>query len=241
MHLLLGVFKHGYGRYDAIRDDLTLCFHKKIEDMKSTMEIVEDGSDALGGTPVGQGSAGSLILRLGPGSDGLSEREREEKSETWSTQMAGTGTGTGRGISDKSNEGVAGVSAGVDVDSITSSRPASWVTVTGGVSTIKNAVDQSTNNGLLDYGDEDKEDKEGAGDKEDEKEDEKEEDANDDDEEEEGEGEGDGEEKLTLKFTLGKRIPLSSPSTAAAAGGGGTAAGDKYTIYTMPDPRTLNR
>ena len=76
MHLLLGVFKHGYGRYDAIRDDLTLCFHKKIEDMKSTMEIVEDGSDALGGTPVGQGSAGSLILRLGPGSDGLSERER---------------------------------------------------------------------------------------------------------------------------------------------------------------------
>ena len=41
MHFLIGVFTHGYGRYDIIRDDPSLCFGKRIAEAKRDCAIEE--------------------------------------------------------------------------------------------------------------------------------------------------------------------------------------------------------
>jgi hypothetical protein len=35
-HLLIGIFKHGFGRYDAVRDDENLLFKKKLQELTET-------------------------------------------------------------------------------------------------------------------------------------------------------------------------------------------------------------
>ena len=193
----MGVFKHGYGRYDAIRDDTTLCFHQKIEDMKGLTDATEMQIAPIG---MGEGVGDLLVPR----------------------EFCIIGKEEGRGAID------------AEIDGMADSLPATCITAAGDI------VDQST----IQFGDSDVVDGKGndteerEDEKEDDKEEEKEEDPHDDDEEEEG-----GEEKLTLRLTLGKRLSLSSSPSAGtgAAVGSAQPLGDKYTAYTMPDPRTLNR
>jgi hypothetical protein len=39
------VFKHGYGRYDYIRDDLSLCFAQKINEEKKKLDLINNDSE----------------------------------------------------------------------------------------------------------------------------------------------------------------------------------------------------
>lgn len=41
-HLIIGVFKHGYGRLDLIKDDPTLIFESRVKQALSEMEGVEE-------------------------------------------------------------------------------------------------------------------------------------------------------------------------------------------------------
>lgn len=51
-HLLLGIFKHGYGRFDLIRDDPQLIFESKLK------KAVEDA----GGSEFCMGESSSTAL-----------------------------------------------------------------------------------------------------------------------------------------------------------------------------------
>ena len=46
-HLIIGIFKHGYGRLDLIKDDPTLIFESKLKQALKEAEGTEDDSSKL--------------------------------------------------------------------------------------------------------------------------------------------------------------------------------------------------
>ena len=120
MHFLIGVFVHGYGRYDAIRDDPTLCFSRKIEEVKKAKAAEEKaGGDSMdidasggvgfsGGGNVSGEERGVVKMQIDNSGEGdgegkmvicaPDEGEREGRSQGEMESQGGVkGRGIGRG------------------------------------------------------------------------------------------------------------------------------------------------
>jgi hypothetical protein len=213
VHFLIGVFTHGYGRYDIIRDDPTLCFGKRIAEAKKDCVIEEQPSDVMkmkiDNEEEGDGEA---VVEV---EDTMAMDISVDKDVSFQSVTASRGS----------------VQGGAVLDGSAPSQDSSVV----------REIDDEADAEVEGYRDEKEEkeerksdrDRDREKDKDKDKEEEKDEEPGDD--EEDNEDDGDGEEKLTLKLVLNKR-PSQSYSPAP-----GPALEGKYAVHAMPDPRTLNR
>lgn len=214
MHFLIGVFTHGYGRYDIIRDDPTLCFGKRIAEAKKDCVIEEQPSDVvkmkIDNDEEGDGDA---VVEV---EDTMAMDISVDKDISFLSVTASRGSAEGAVVLDGS--------------------------VPSQDSSVVREIDDEADAEVEGYREEKEEKEEGkryrerdrdSRDKDKDKEEEKDEEPGDD--EEDNEDDGDGEEKLTLKLVLNKR-PSQSSSPAPGPGPEG-----KYAVHAMPDPRTLNR
>ena len=212
MHFLIGVFTHGYGRYDIIRDDPTLCFGKRIAEAKKDCVIEEQPVDVMkmkiDNEEEGDGEA---VVEV---EDPMAMDISVDKDVSFQRVAASRGS----------------VLGGVVLDGSVPSQDSSVV----------REIDDEADAEVEGYREEkeekeEKEERKRYRDREKEKEKEEEKDEEPGDDEEDNEDDGDGEEKLTLKLVLNKR-PSQSSSPAP-----GPALEGKYAVHAMPDPRTLNR
>jgi hypothetical protein len=221
VHFLIGVFTHGYGRYDIIRDDPTLCFGKRIAEAKKDCVIEEQPSDVM-------------KMKIDNEEEGDGEAV-VEVDDTMAMDISVDKDVSFQSVTvDRSN-----VEGGAVLDGSAPSQESSVV----------REIDDEADAEVEGYREEKEEkdeneekaerkrirdrDRDRDGEKDKDKEEEKDEEPGDDDED--NEDDGDGEEKLTLKLVLNKR-PSQSSSPAPGPGPEG-----KYAVHAMPDPRTLNR
>ena len=214
MHFLIGVFTHGYGRYDIIRDDPSLCFGKRIAEAKKDCASDDQTGDAM-----------KMTI------DNDEEGDGEAVVEVEVEDVVPMDVSVDKDISYQSVTAPKGNhEGGAARDGATPSQD----------SMVAREVDDDADAEVEGYREEKEDrkryrdrDRDRDRDREKDKEDEKDEEPGDDDDD--NEDDGDGEEKLTLKLVLNKR-PSHSPSPAPGPGPEG-----KYAVHAMPDPRTLNR
>jgi hypothetical protein len=242
------VFVHGYGRYDAIRDDPTLCFARKIEEVKKAKAAEEKaeggGMDVDSCGTIGGGSGnlsgeerGVVKMQI----DNSGEGDGEGKMAICNAEE-GEREGESQGNRDREGEGVQPVVVEMTIgDVVEGGDRSDKSSVAGSGTTFQNSNPDQNGNLEREFqkndnekGEKyDREKEEGEAEEKEEKE-EKEEEKEDDQNEDEDDNEEDGdrEEKLSLRLVL-KRAPSSSSPAPSGE--------NKYTACTMPDPRTLNR
>ena len=214
IHFLIGVFLHGYGRYDIIRDDPSLCFGKKIEEVKAATKIFERENEGENdGSKEGEDKE-RFQMRIDNEEEGTGEGEGGGSGQILRIMGGGRERVLRDGIEGGHEEGTIAVQCG---DMSTSEEKTEYQQVNKAPSQPVPAMIKLKAHDVEEV--EDKDDEE------------KEEENNEEDDDEE---EGDGGEKLTLKLVLHKRTATSSSSPAHTGE-------NKYTTLTMPDPRTLNR
>lgn len=217
VHFLIGVFTHGYGRYDIIRDDPSLCFTKRIAEAKKDCAIEEPSGGEVTKMKIDNDEEGDgeAIVEVGVEvEDGVPMDVSVDKDISYQSITAARGSvEKGAGAVPPSQDAV--VMRDIDDE----------VEVDAEVEGYREEKEDRKR-----YRDSD-------GDREREREKDKDEEKDEEpgDDEVDNEDDGEGEEKLTLKLVLNKR-PSQSPSPAPGPGPEG-----KYAVHAMPDPRTLNR
>uniref|UniRef100_A0A8C8E9N5 Chromodomain helicase DNA binding protein 6 n=1 Tax=Otus sunia TaxID=257818 RepID=A0A8C8E9N5_9STRI len=90
--LLIGVFKHGYERYNAMRADPALCFLEKVgmpdEKLLSAEQGVSDGAQDAAERWAGDGVKLSEAVRLTPGGHGSTQDGSDSDRSCWPVSSA---------------------------------------------------------------------------------------------------------------------------------------------------------
>ena len=191
VHFLIGVFTHGYGRYDIIRDDPSLCFGKRIAEAKKDCAIEEP----LGGEV--------MKMKIDNDEEGDGEAIVEAEVE----DVVPMDVSVDKDVSYQSETAARG---SVEEGAVPPSQDA----------VVMRDIDDEVDAEVEGYREEKEDskryrDSEREREKDKDKDEEKDEEAGDD--EVDNEDDGEGEEKLTLKLVLNKR-PSQSPSPAPGPG-----------------------
>ena len=180
VHFLIGVFNHGYGRYDIIRDDPSLCFAKRIAEAKKDCAVEEPTGDVM-----------KMKIDNDDEGDGEAVAEVED--------VVLMDISVDKDISYQGETAAMGSLEGVLVPN--GSTPSQD-------STVVREVDDEVDAEVEGYREE-KEDKKSYGDREREK-DKEEKDEEPGDDEDDNDDDGEGEEKPTRKLLPNKRPSLSA-------------------------------
>jgi hypothetical protein len=225
---LVGVFKHGYGRYDYIREDLSLCFAQKINEEKKKLDSINNGNEKI----IKQNVSTSLE------SEAIGLKRSREDIEG-GDRLEGKGIEGGdvyKVPAETVGSGVLGMSPSQTAGGVEGVEGMSDAIKTGNENKILKAnINENERNGngiISDLKEGQSGDRLGVGEtsiKMEISEDHDDNDDNNDNENDENENDDVEDEKLTLKLNM-KKVHFSS-----------TSHDTKSSPYTMPDPRNLNR